>query len=189
MTGHRFNPEKADKLMSAERRKLLPIDKVIELLELHAHDTVADLGAGNGYFTIPFAKQTKKSVYAVDIEPKMLELLKMNAEKERLKNIHYIESDLEHIQLEDSSVNKVLIAFVMHEVGNMVNALNEVKRILKPQGKLLILEWEAIESEQGPPLHERIPSKEMEKFLRDHGFDVQASHLNEAVYAMLATLS
>ncbi|MFZ3579786.1 class I SAM-dependent methyltransferase [Virgibacillus sp. DJP39] len=62
-----------------KRKDLLPPDKVLEHLNLNFNDTVADLGAGNGYFTIPIAKSTRDLVYAVDIEPKMLEMLKVNA--------------------------------------------------------------------------------------------------------------
>ncbi|MFS0753051.1 hypothetical protein [Oceanobacillus sp. 1P07AA] len=53
LTGKKFNLDKAHKLVSEERKALLPPDKIIEYLEVEANDVVADLGAGNGYFTIP----------------------------------------------------------------------------------------------------------------------------------------
>ena len=79
MTDKRFNPEKANVLMSADRMELLPPDKIIGHLVIKSSDTIADLGAGNGYFAIPMAQSRKQFVYAVDIEPKMLEMLKENA--------------------------------------------------------------------------------------------------------------
>ena len=188
MVGSRFNPDDADKLLSTKRKELLPPHKVIEILDISTDDIVADLGAGNGYFTIPIAKGTKKTVYAVDIEPKMLGMLKDNAVKEQIKNIEYVVSDLENIQLDKNLVNKVFIAFVIHEVPNIVKALTEIKRILKPGGQLLLLEWEAVETEIGPPFHERIPSEKMGEILRENGFEIEITHLNSAIYAIKAKL-
>ncbi|MCP8617685.1 class I SAM-dependent methyltransferase [Salirhabdus salicampi] len=146
---------------------------------------VADLGAGNGYFTIPAAKMTKSNVLAVDIEPYMLELLEKRANKFQIKNIEYIESDLDKIQLDSKSVDKVIVSFVIHEVTSIENTLNEIRRILKPGGKALIIEWEAIETENGPPFHERIPSKELLKIVKQHGFEAKVLTLNEANYGIV----
>ncbi|MCM3716675.1 class I SAM-dependent methyltransferase [Alkalihalobacillus oceani] len=184
MAGSRFNPNDADKLMSTKRKELIPPNMVIEMLDLNMKDTVADLGAGNGYFTLPIAKGVKKTVYAVDIEPKMLEMLKVNAVEEQIDNINYVVSDIENIQLD--LVNKALITFVIHEVPNLDKALCEIKRILKPGGQLLLLEWEAVETEMGPPLHERIPSQKLGELLRGNGFDIEVTHLNPAIYAIEA---
>lgn len=180
MAGHIFNPEHADKLLDPKRIELLPPEKIIGELSLGSDDIVADLGAGNGFFTLPLAKNTSQTVYAVDIEPKMLELLKERAKKDGVENIKYVTSNLEEINLPSNSINKALLAFVMHEVPHMEKALNEIKRILKPGGKTLILEWEAIEMDMGPPLHERIPSNKLRDFIQDQGFNVSLSYLNEA---------
>lgn len=188
MTGHRFNPEEADHLLSEERKKQLPYDKIIEKLNLKPTDVVADLGAGNGYFTIPMTHYTKETVYAVDIEPKMLEILKNRAAKDQIENIHYVISDLESIPIDDESVNKVLVSFVIHEVPNIENALNEIKRILKSDGIVLFVEWEAVESETGPPLYERIPSKELSQILQNNGFQTTAFRLNSANYVIQAKI-
>lgn len=186
MTDKRFNPERAHVLMRAERKELLPPDKIIEHLHVNREDMVADLGAGNGYFTIPIAKRTDKLVYAVDIEPKMLEMLSTRAGEEQLNHIKYVESDLENIQLEDNAVNKIMTAFVIHEVSNIDKALSEIKRILKPGGQVLFIEWEAIETESGPPLHERIPSDELAKILGKNGFSVEVMSLNPVNYGVKA---
>ncbi|QED49293.1 class I SAM-dependent methyltransferase [Cytobacillus dafuensis] len=184
MAGHRFNPEKADKLLSPKRRELIDLDKVISLLGIQASDKLADFGAGNGFFTIPFAQQTNDTVYAIDIEPKMLDLLRKRAEQEEVRNIHYIESNLENIKLPDNTINKAIVAFVMHEIPNMEKALKEFKRTIRPNGRLLILDWEAVESELGPPLHERISSADMQSFLLENDLYAKVTILNEAVYAI-----
>ncbi|MEK5441004.1 MULTISPECIES: class I SAM-dependent methyltransferase [unclassified Fredinandcohnia] len=189
MAGHRFNPEKADKLINPDRKKIVDPERIITMLGLTESDKIVDLGAGNGFFTIPFAQTTRDTVYAVDIEQKMLELLKERANKASIENITYIQSDLENIKMEEDTVDKAFIAFVMHEIPNMTKALEEIKRIIKPGGKLLIVDWEAVESEMGPPLHERISSKEMENFLHSNGFQPTVKILHEAVYAVLTDVN
>src|SRR5699024_955886 len=187
MTDKRFNPEKANVLMSSDRMELLPPDKIIGHLDIKPSDTIADLGAGNGYFAIPMAQSTKQFIYAVDIEPKMLEMLKENAEQEQLENIQYVESDLDQIQLDDDSVNKVMISLVLHEVPNLDKTLGEIKRILKSGGNILIIEWEAVKTESGPPLHHRIASEEMVSVLKKNGFDAEVIPLNP-YYAIKAAV-
>ncbi|MFZ3578932.1 class I SAM-dependent methyltransferase [Virgibacillus sp. DJP39] len=186
MTDKRFNPEHAHKLMSDERKVLLPPNKIIEYLKLDPDDIVADLGAGNGYFTIPIATGTNNTVHAVDIEPKMLDMLKEYAAKEQLDNINYVVSDLEDIQLVDSSVNKVIVSLVIHEVANLETALTEIKRILKPGGELLMIEWKAVDTESGPPLHERISSEKMLELLNTMNFEAEVIDLNPKHYAVKA---
>ncbi|ASK61905.1 SAM-dependent methyltransferase [Virgibacillus phasianinus] len=187
MSDKRFDPKKADKLFAEERRKLIPPEKVTEYLQVGQGDTVADLGAGNGYFTLPIAQRTSKTVYAVDVEPKMLELLKANAKNEQLTNIKYVVSDLENIGLEDNTVNRVFVAFVIHEVPDIDKVLGEMKRILKPGGQMVLVEWEAIETESGPPLHHRIPSEKMVDIINRNGLQAEITHLNPANYLVKIT--
>lgn len=189
MAGHRFKPEKAEKLLDPKRQELIPPNKVIDILDIKKSDKVADLGAGNGYLTLPIAEQTNETVYAVDIEPKMLDLLKERATKGNRKNIQYIQSDLENIQLKDHSVNKAIMAFVMHEIPDMKKAISECRRILEVNGRLVILEWEAVESEMGPPIHERISSNDLKQFLLENGLDSNVIPLNRMMYAIAIEMS
>ncbi|MGI8316981.1 class I SAM-dependent methyltransferase [Halobacillus mangrovi] len=188
MSEKKFNPSKADRLLSEERIENLQPEKIIDQLGVNKEDVIADLGAGNGFFTLPLAKRTKQNVYAVDLEPKMLELLKQRVEQEQLGNIRYVVSDLEKISLENKSVSKVIAAFVLHEVGSLTQALNEIKRILYPGGKLMVVDWEAVETESGPPIHHRVSSQEMLKVMRESGFEAQLVPWNEASYAIKATI-
>lgn len=188
MSGKKFDPGKAEVLFSEERRTLLPTEAVLQHLQLDADDAIADLGAGNGYFTIPMAKKVTGPVYAVDIEPKMLSLLKERAAKEEVENVEYIVSDLENIKLRNRSVDKVMAAFVIHEVPDVVKAIKEAKRILKPGGSLMIIEWEKVETAIGPPLEDKISSQEMADLLGQNGFIPEVVRLNDRHYGAVARL-
>ncbi len=181
-----FKHEKADKLLAPERQKKIPIDKVLTLLALDEDDVVADLGCGNGYATLPIAKKVKTNVKAVDIQPEMLALLKERATAATINNIDYIESPLDDLHLEEKSLDKVIIAFVLHEVPNIVKVFDDLQSILKEDGKLLILEWEAVASEEGPPLHHRLPSNQLATQLEKHGFQTELGHFNDDVYYIVA---
>jgi ubiquinone/menaquinone biosynthesis C-methylase UbiE len=183
--GHRFNPKKASKLLDPKRKELIQPETVIRLLEIKENEIIADLGAGNGYFSVPIAKKVIGELYAVDIEPKMLKLLKEQADSEAVKNIVYVEGNLEDIPLENESIDKILIAFVTHEIPNLKKAIQEFKRILKPNGKLLVLEWDTVQSEIGPPLSERIPSEDLKNQFEQDRFKGRFEQINEQMYALV----
>ncbi|WP_226577810.1 class I SAM-dependent methyltransferase [Halobacillus litoralis] len=188
MSEKRFNPEKAQKLLSEERRERMNPERLMDQLGLEEGEVTADLGAGNGFFTIPFAKRTSTTVYAVDIEPKMLEMLKERADQEELDNIHYVVSDLEKIDVADQSVTKVMVSFVIHEVGDVKQVLDEIKRITRPGGEVMFIEWEAVETESGPPLDHRISSGALMEILSENGFSPEFISISPENYAVKGTL-
>lgn len=182
----RFNPENAHLLYSEDRRMALPPERVIEYLRVKKDEEIADLGSGNGYFTIPLARMINKTITAVDIEPRMLTMLKENAEREKVTNIQCIQSDLESLPFSDEAFDKVLIAFAIHEVTNPEKVLMEIRRILKPDGILLLTEWEAAETWGGPPSNERISSDTLMAAAGRNGFSAERIRLNPAQYAIRA---
>jgi len=168
----RFDPSKMAKLDNPERRKALPPEKLLSELNIREDQTVLDLGAGTGYFTIPAAKLTQGTVYALDVEPQMLSVLKETVEQEGLQNVHYVNGVIEEIPLADEIADYVIASFILHEVEPLSKGLQEIYRTLKPGGKCFCLEWEKKQMEQGPPLNHRIHSSDMEVNLKQQGFKV-----------------
>ncbi|MGB8002153.1 MAG: methyltransferase domain-containing protein [Anaerobacillus sp.] len=188
MAGKRFKPGKADRLLDPKRREIISPEQVIAHLNVKKTDHVADFGAGNGYFTLPIAEAAEK-VYAVDIEKQMLDLLKIRVSEEGgAGEIEYVVSNLEQINLADHVADKAIAAFVIHEVPDLTKAFQEFKRIIKQGQKLLVLEWEAIEMEMGPPLHERISSEKMKQIFEENGLDPVIHHFHESVYGVTAVV-
>lgn len=113
---------------------------MISVLSVQRDDVIADLGAGNGYFTIPLAKETNEKVHAVDVQPEMIQLLKQRAEQMAITNIEYQVADVSSTALPSHSIDKGLMAFVFHEVEPKDAVMDEIRRIMKPNGQFLFIE-------------------------------------------------
>lgn len=183
----RFNPEKADKLMAEERYQLLQPEKLIRSLDIQQNDIIADLGAGTGFFTIPLAQMTTNPVYAIDIEPKMLVYLKEHALNHEITHINELESNLNTIPLADSSIDKLVAAFVLHEVADLDKTLQEIARVIKKGGKIMLVEFEATSTPTGPPVDIRIASIDLKRKLEYYSFyRVEIDSINDSNYRIIA---
>jgi len=121
---------------------------IINLLPLKENMLVADFGCGNGYFSLEIAKRLKPSgkVIALDIWKPSLEALSFRAKLEGLTNI--IETKWANLEQEkgsgliNDSCDLVFIANILFEIEKKDIILNEAKRVLKPEGYLVLIEWE-----------------------------------------------
>ncbi len=114
---------------------------------------VVDFGCGPGFFTIPLAKLAAKTV-AVDASPRMLEKTAQCAEKNHVA-VELLKSDGTEINLADGSVDLILLVHVFHEVEQKPRVLKEFLRILRPAGRLVIVEKTsggALSGMFGPPV-------------------------------------
>ena len=121
------------------RRWIQPPSELIEKLAINPTDAVVDFGCGPGFYTIELAKKAK-NVVAVDLSPEMLKKAQNKAAKAGVKNIQFLQSNGTSIQLENGSVDLILLVTVYHEVGENEAVLKEFSRILKPYGKLVVVE-------------------------------------------------
>lgn len=84
---HRMSAEKMHDLDSPERRKILPPKDLLILASISPNDTVVDVGAGTGYFTLPAVKLTTGKVIAIDVNSKMLEYIQEKAQEQGVMNL------------------------------------------------------------------------------------------------------
>lgn len=187
MAGHRFDPAKADKLLDPKRQAVIDSDWLAMKLDIPEGGNVMDLGAGNGYFTMPLAERTTGDVYAVDVEPEMLGLLGVRAQERGFEHIGMIESDLEDIPLGDNAVEASVAAFVIHEVGNREKAFSEMNRIMKSGSKGAIVEWAQVEGESGPPLHERLAPQVLIEEMKQSGLILDELVEKQDIYVIFFT--
>jgi ubiquinone/menaquinone biosynthesis C-methylase UbiE len=154
---------------------------------------VADIGAGTGYFALPIARAVVPDgrVLAVDMQPEMLALLRERVGDLPITPVH---GEATKTTLRDASVDLVLLANVWHELDDQDAALAETRRILRPSGRIAILDWrpdvEQKEEQPGPPNDHRIAPQQVEERLRENGWRVESSAaVGVYHYMVLATPS
>ena len=104
---------------------------------------VADVGSGNGRHLIPCANHCKK-VIGIDVSDELLRIVKKKVEENNLKNVELIKADAINIPLKDNSVDAILFVASLHNIVKRyrrIKALEETRRILKPEGKAIISVW------------------------------------------------
>jgi ubiquinone/menaquinone biosynthesis C-methylase UbiE len=144
-------------------------DKVIGAFKLHDDDKVADIGAGTGYFSIPFAKAVSKGkVYAVDTESTLLAYTEKLAKKDGLTNVVAVKCDANDAKLPEK-VNLAIVVDTYHHIDDRPNYFKKLKQSLAPGGRLAIIDFTA-QSKMGPPPQHRIPAKDVELELKEAGF-------------------
>lgn len=117
-------------------------DEIVAALGLNPGSSVADVGAGDGFFTVRLARAVGPSgrVLAVDVEPKMLEALKQLVGKEKLPNVDVVRGEPNDPHLEANSVDAVLIVHAYHEMREYGAMLSHIRKALRPKGRLVIVE-------------------------------------------------
>lgn len=154
---HKFDIKDLDKLDSLERRQDMPPYETLEKFGLSDQGVFLDIGCGIGYFTIPAAEILKHGkVIGIDIMEEMLQYVRERAGS--LTNIEFKKSDEYSFPIEDSSVDYAMLSNVLHEVEDKVKYLKEIKRVLRNNSSLYLIEWdkESKIGNYGPPLEHRL---------------------------------
>ena len=152
--------------------RLLELDPygTLKRINVDSDDVICDVGAGSGIFTIPAAQLTRNRVYALETDNEMLEAIEEKAKNEGLLNIELIRVEDDNIQIKDMTVNIVLLVTVLHEMENKLIFLQEIKRVLKEDGRIMLIEFYKHETPIGPPVSHRIAREEVEKVMGEIGF-------------------
>jgi len=187
-----FDASQVHRLEAKERLLWLPPAEVLGWLELRPGMIVADIGAGTGYFAIPIARAVAPGgrVFAVDLQPELLEVLRGKlAKPDAPPNIVVLQGTASSTRLANGSCDLALLANVWHELDDDAAAVAELSRILKPGGTIAVLDWRPdVERPPGPPLEHRLPAHQVQQFLQDHRKRVHAvRNVGQYSYLILAS--
>lgn len=150
-------------------------EDVFEELDLKSGDVFVDLGCGPGDYALRAATEVGRSgfVYAFDQRKEVVDELQAESEARKLLNLVTWRQDiLKSLPLESGSVDVCLLSTVLHSIdlsAGGVSLFNEVRRILKPEGRLAVIECHKREMPFGPPLHVRLSLEEVEKAIEPFG--------------------
>ena len=175
------------RLLSPERYQNLDTFLVLSFSEINLQDTVADIGCGPGFFTLPLAKYlVNGKLYALDIDYDMLTACREQVAQARLGNVEILRCDEFSFPIESGSLDGVFMAFVIQQSPDKPRFLRAVRQLLHPRGWCTILEWYRKETEMGPPLERRIDPAELEIMAQESGFRTQGwRDLNGEQYMMM----
>ena len=162
--GHKvFNPDYLFYLESSWRDTWQEPAKVMKTLHLSPRDVVADIGAGGGYFTERFSKTVGPFglVYATDVQDVMLATLKKRVSAKSLHNVKMVRGAFDDPMLPENSCDLVFFSSVYKEIDNRVDYMRKVRRVLKPGGRVAIIEYRPGATVVGPPPEMRLSSEQV----------------------------
>lgn len=136
---------------------------------------VGDFGAGSGHYSRAAAAMVGGSgkVYAIDVQEDVLKHLKLNTHVHHQGTIETIWGDIEKpggSHLRDASLDALILANTLFQVENRFGLLAEIKRVLKPDGKLMVVDWAGSYSGMGPALGQVVSEHDAEAFFINGGF-------------------
>jgi len=136
--------EAADWLERSSRSKEENTELAITNLPVTNNSVVADIGAGTGYYTFRIAKKVPLGkVYAVEVQDYAVRYLRMRAIKLKQNNVVVIKGGEQSPNLPDNSIDLTVMVDVYHELLYPHEMLRAIRRALKPNGKLLLIEYKA----------------------------------------------
>ncbi|MBC7973749.1 MAG: class I SAM-dependent methyltransferase [Myxococcales bacterium] len=159
----------ADWLDRADRADREQPDRVLDALRLDPGATVADVGAGTGYFTLRLARRVAR-VIATDIQPEMLERLTAHAARDELRNIEPIVAGAHDARLPAGCCDLVLLVDVYHELTDPDAVMAGIRRALKPAGRLVLVEYRGEDPAVAIKPEHKMTLPQIRAELTAHGF-------------------
>lgn len=151
-------------------------DRVIEALGITAGETVADIGAGTGYFTTRIASGSPaEKVYAVDIEPGMVDHIRERAKEEGLDHVVAVLAEPGATNLPEA-VDVVLIVNTFHHIPDRVDYFTALQSQMTAGARLVIVDYQKGAPGAGPPDEFRFTADEISEELGRAGYTLQQSH-------------
>jgi ubiquinone/menaquinone biosynthesis C-methylase UbiE len=184
MTPHKFFHDEK------ERRKWQDPEGILAEIGLEPGMIFVDLGCGNGFFALPAARIVgeKGKVYGLDVDAEFIRELKEKAAKEALRNLSLTVGEAEETVLCDECADIVFLGIDLHDFRDPAKVLQNAKKMLKPDGRLVDLDWKKEPMEIGPPLAKRFSEEQAQKLIQDAGFEVEtAKDAGSYHYIIIAT--
>jgi len=164
----------AEWLERSEREFEEAPNKALDALGPLTGQTVADVGAGSGYFTVRLATRVGKQgrVYANDLQPEMLKMLAARLAREKVPNVTLVPGAVDDVRLPPAAMDLVLMVDVYHEFSEPQKMLRSIRTALKPGGRLVLLEYRKEDPEVPIRLEHKMSITEAKLELEAEGFSL-----------------
>ncbi len=160
-----------------EREKWQMPAKVVETLQLKRGQTVADLGAGTGYFVPHLAEAVGKNgtVYAVEVEPNLIAHLLERAEKEGLTQVVPVLTSKDAPRLPHGRLDLVLIVDTFHHLDYRPDYLAKLAKVLTPRGRIVVIDWMKKPLPEGPKPDHKLRRAQVVEEMTAAGYELVES--------------
>ncbi|MFB3926639.1 MAG: class I SAM-dependent methyltransferase [Syntrophales bacterium] len=171
MNEKKFDPNKLKKLNNPNRLKDIPPDYLWDKLNMESADVLVEIGAGTAFFSVALLKYAKPSkVYTCDVSKIMIDWVKENIVP-KYPCIIPTKTEEHSIPLDDAIADLIVMINLYHELDDPVLTIGEAYRILKPGGKILIVDWKKQNMTEGPPIQIRCLPEQVIEQLVNSGFN------------------
>lgn len=185
---HTFDSQNWQRLESPQRRELMNPILLAEAMELDGSEVLLDLGCGTGFFAEELAKQCGKLI-GVDISDAMLAVFRDKESFAKLKNVELKVGSADEIPLPSATCDVVAHICLFHEIKDTAKFHQEIKRVLKPEGRLFCVDWQAKPTQIGPPVSHRVAQEKAIELLMQDGFiDIKTLDVYKDLYVIEARL-
>jgi ubiquinone/menaquinone biosynthesis C-methylase UbiE len=153
--------------------------EVITALGLKPGEAIADIGAGSGYFTFRLAHHVGDAgrVYAVDVSPDMIVHINRRIRDLGAKNVVSILCAPDDPLLADASIDRFFICDTWHHIEDHPRYLALMKKMLRPGGQVVMIDFKKAQTPVGPPMEMRISRDDLLKEMEANGFKLAAEHI------------
>lgn len=175
--GKLFSPSKIPLLEDSGRDAWQKPDEILNALGIKKGQTVADIGAGSGYLTVKLSERVGEggAVFAEDVQQEMLDYMNKRLTEKGIKNVTLVLGAMDDPKLPPNSLDVAILLSTYHEIAQPIDFIKKIKRALKPQGRLAILEF-SDESPIGPPIQVRLPEELVIHEAQKAGFTLSQRH-------------
>lgn len=158
-----------------ERRKWQDPEAVLSDIGVKAGFTFIDIGCGGGFFTLPAARIVGKRgrVYGLDTDTDSITILKEQAAKEGFTNLSLHVGKAEESIICENCADIVFFGLSFHDFQYQSKVLENVRKMIKPDGRLVNLDWKKEPMEPGPPLVIRFDREMAARLIRSAGFTIE----------------
>lgn len=175
MTDTGLHPSNGHRIQGRTTESFIDARDVISRLDLKGDEVFMDAGCGDGHVAMEAydMMDDAATIYAVDIYEPSIEDLENDLEKEGITNVIPVQSDIaDKIAIDDDVIDMCLMINVFHHFVAMetaYEAISELKRVIKPGGKIAVMDYKKMDSGYGPPVKFKSSPEELEEMFSKHG--------------------
>jgi ubiquinone/menaquinone biosynthesis C-methylase UbiE len=152
--------------------------EVLTALAIKPGEVIADIGAGSGYFTFRLAHHVgdRGKIYAVDVSPDMILHLNRRIRELKAMNVTSILADPDDPLLAEGSIDRFFFSDSWHHIENQTKYLSAIKKMLRPSGEIIMIDFHKKELPVGPPMQLKIAREDLIRQMGSNGFRLTKEH-------------